>query len=123
MMIKMRLLFFILDVLNEENKNIFDEKYTKNKNPFKHYIYFDKNKIRVLNAMAFQKSTDDVFVKEYNNNIEDGHFYHNEKYMNDNSNIKIGNESFDRDKQFDIITNKILENCNILKHKSKMNNT
>ena len=35
----------------------------------------------------------------------------------------IDNERFDKNKQFDLITNKILDKCNIFNHKSKFNNT
>ena len=33
----------------------FYENYTKNKNPFKHYINFDKNNIRILNEIGISK--------------------------------------------------------------------
>ena len=41
----------------------------------------------------------------------------------DENNIVIGNEIYNKKNQFNIIANKILGNCKILKHKSKMNDT
>lgn len=104
---------------NEEEKDKFSNIYEKNKNPFKKNIVYDQNKIRILNDIAFAKNDDDEIIKEDNNNNEEN------KISNfiDENNIIIGNERLDKNKQFDIITNKILGNCNILKHKSKFNDT
>ena len=37
---------FDFDTLNKEEKSNYEEKYTKNKNPFKENIYYDKDKIK-----------------------------------------------------------------------------
>ena len=116
-----RIFNFELDNLketNEEEKDKFTNIYDKNKNPFRKNIVYDQNKIRILNDIAF-KDNDDEIIKEDNSNHEEN------KIINfiDENNIIIGNEKFDKNKQFDIITNKILGNCNILKHKSKFNDT
>ena len=120
---------------NDEDKNGFDEKYTKNKNPFKQNIYFDENKIKLLTNIAFQKNENnkkkEKLAKEEENNanntdendLEEIKIFHNEKNYDDNNIIMIGNEKYNKKNQFDIIANKVLGNCNMLKHKSKLNNT
>ena len=117
-----RIFNFELDNLketNEEEKDKFTNIYDKNKNPFRKNIVYDQNKIRILNDIAFSKKDDDEIMKEENNNHEENNKFN---FIEDN-NIIVGNEKLDKNKQFDIITNKILGNCNILKHKSKFNNT
>ena len=118
--------FKLDDDYNEEEKNDFNDNYTKNKNPFKKKKIFDKNKIKILNDILTQNSkNDEVLVTENNNNPgEEDKIFYNEKHIEDNNNdIIIGNEKLNKNTQFDIIANKILGNCNILKHKSKFNDT
>ena len=122
---------FDLDIFNEEDKNEFDDKYTKNKNPFKQNIYFDKNKIKLLTNIAFQKNDNNKEKENLENNfnnidendLEEIKLLRDEKNYDDNNIIMIGNEKYNKNNEFDIIANKILGNCNILKHKSKINNT
>ena len=107
--------------------NFINDYYKKNKNPFKRKIYYDQNKIKTLNNIAFQKlnNSDDTIIKEKNsNNLDEIKINNNnEKTYDDNNHILVGEEKLDKDQQFDIITNKILGSCNILKHKSKYNDT
>lgn len=120
------------DIFDKEENDYFNE-YQKNKNPFKRNIIYDQNKIKELNNIAFQQinDTEEKEIKEDNNNNKNNtleelmilnHHNNNEKILEDN-NILIGNEKLDKNIQFDIITNKILGKCNILKHKSKLNDT
>ena len=108
-----------LKEINEEEKDNFNNIYDKNKNPFKKNIVYDENKIKILNDIAFLKNDDEETIKEDNNNHEENN---KNNYIEEN-NIIVGNEKLDKNKQFDIITNKILGNCNVLKHKSKFNDT
>ena len=105
----------------EDNKSEFNDIYIKNKNPFIKKIIFDENKIKILNDIAFQKNKDNESLVKEDNGTEEAKAFFNEKNLDDN-NIIIGKEKLDKNNQFDIITNKILESCNILKHKSKFNN-
>ena len=100
---------------NEEEKDKFNNIYDKNKNPFKKNIVYDQDKVRLLNDIAFVKNDDEEKIKEDEENNKINFFEEN--------NIIVGNEKLDKNKQFDIITKKILGNCNILKHKSKFNDT
>ena len=115
---------FDFETLNKEEKSNYEEKYTKNKNPFKKNIYYDKDKIKLLTNIAFQKNNniEEEIKKEDKENIEEAKIPYNEKIMDEN-NIVIGNEIYNKKNQFNIIANKILGNCKILKHKSKMNDT
>ena len=95
--------------------------YDKNKNPFKKEKIFEENKLKLISNIAFNKNKNkEIKEKEYN-------FYFDENRLFDKNidedNIMIDNERFDKNKQFDLITNKILDKCNIFNHKSKFNNT
>ena len=119
-----------LDKINKEGKEDFNNIYKKSLNPFKKNITYDENKIKLLNDIAFQKNEEIENIKEDNNNDYDNNINEEIKINNNNDNnniidenhIIIGNEILNKNEQFDIITNKILDNCNILKHKSKFNN-
>ena len=115
---------FNMDNLNEDELNNFEYNYTKNRNPFKQNISFDEEKIKKLIDLAFQKENINTKKKQENNNntYEDAKLFHNEKNR-DSDNILVGNEVYNKKNQFNIIANKILGNCKILKHKSKMNDT
>ena len=82
-----------------------------------------------MNNIAFQKvnNSDDIVIQENNTNTFDEmkiNNNNNDKNCEDNNNnISIGGEILDKNEQFDIITNKILGSCNILKHKSRYNDT
>ena len=120
---KENLIDFEMDSLNEEDLNNFEYNYTKNRNPFKQNISFDEDKIKILNNIAFQKKNIKSKIKQEDNiTSEDAKIFLNEKIM-DVDNILIGNEVYNKKNQFNIIANKILGNCKILKHKSKMNDT
>ena len=62
-----------------------------------------------------------------NNNLRKGSFFvdDNKLYEKnlDEDNIMVDNEIFNKKNQFELITNKILDKCNIFNHKSKFNNT
>ena len=110
--------------INEEDENINKKekgiKYEKNKNPFKKKEIFEKNKIKLVEDIAFNKSMK-------NNNLRKGSFFvdDNKLYEKnlDEDNIMVDNEIFNKKNQFELITNKILDKCNIFNHKSKFNNT
>ena len=103
------------DLLSEKDMKI---KYDKNKNPFKPKKIFEKNKIKLIKDIAFNK------VKKGRNNKKDD--YDENKLFDkniDEDNIMIDDEIYNKKKQFELITNKILDKCNIFNHKSKFNNT
>ena len=103
------------DLLSEKDMKI---KYDKNKNPFKTKKIFEKNKIKLIKDIAFNK------VKKGRNNKKDD--YDENKLFDkniDEDNIMIDDEVYNKKKQFELITNKILDKCNIFNHKSKFNNT
>ena len=105
--------------LNDEIENLNKIKYEKNKNPFKKKETFEKNKIKLIEDIAFNKS-----LKE--NHSKEDHFLEENKIFDkniDEDNIIVDNQIFDKKNQFEAITNKILEKCNIFNHKSKFNNT
>ena len=107
------------DILNSTYNNDKDIKlknYDKNKNPFKKEKIFEENKLKLISNIAFNKNKNkEIKEKEYN-------FYFDENRLFDKNidedNIMIDNERFDKNKQFDLITNKILDKCNIFNHKS-----
>ena len=109
--------------MNEEDENLNKKekgiKYEKNKNPFKKKEIFEKNKIKLIEDIAFNKN------KKNNNIRKDSYFDENKLYDKnlDEENIMVDNEIFNKKSQFELITNKILDKCNIFNHKSKFNNT
>ena len=90
--------FQLDDDYNDEEKNDFNDNYTKNKNPFKKKKIFDKNKIKILNDILLQNSkNDEILVTENNNSGEEDKIYYNEKHIEDNNNdIIIGNEKLNK---------------------------
>ena len=105
--------------LNDEIENMSKMRYNKNKNPFKKKEIFEENKLKLLGSLAFKKDAhgdnkdNDNFLDE--NKIFDKNF--------DEDNIMVDNQIYDKKNQFELITNKILDKCNIFNHKSKFNNT
>ena len=112
------------DILNSTYNNDKDIKlknYDKNKNPFKKEKIFEENKLKLISNIAFNKNKNkEIKEKEYNFYFDENRLF--DKNINED-NIMIDNERFDKNKQFDLITNKILDKCNIFNHKSKFNNT
>ena len=93
-------------------------KYEKNKNPFKNREVFEKNKIKLIKDIAFNK--------DKNGNNRRDEFDENKLLYDkniDEDNIMIDDEVYNKKNQFELITNKILDKCNIFNHKSKFNNT
>ena len=121
--------YFKTDNFDKNENNDYNDDYKKNQNPFKRKIFYDRYKIKALNNIAFQKvnNSDDIVIQENNTNTFDEmkiNNNNNDKNCEDNNNnISIGGEILDKNEQFDIITNKILGSCNILKHKSRYNDT
>ena len=119
--------------LNEKETENFYIPYEKNENPFtdKKKHNYDKSTLKALSNIAF-KVPDDTFennegkenefikkenvVKGYPNKV-------NKKQLVDEHNVLIDGEIYYKDTQFDIIANKVLNNCKVYKHKSKNNDT
>ena len=102
------------ELLNEKELKI---KYDKNKNPFKNKETFEKNKIKFIKDIAFNKGKK---ISNKNDDFDENKL--NDKNV-DEDNIMIDDEIFNKKKQFELIANKILDKCNIFNHKSKFNNT
>ena len=102
------------ELLSEKESKV---KYDKNKNPFKNKETFEKNKIKFIKDIAFNKG------KKISNKNDD---FDENKLCDknvDEDNIMIDDEIFNKKNQFELIANKILDKCNIFNHKSKFNNT
>ena len=106
--------------LNDEIENISKIKYDKNKNPFKKKEIFEESKIKLLGDIAFNQGNQ-------GNNKEDDNFIDENRLLFDKNvdeeNIMVDNHVYNKKNQFELITNKILDKCNIYNHKSKFNNT
>ena len=106
--------------LNDEIESISKIKYEKNKNPFKKKEIFEENKIKLLGDIAFNKGNQ-------GNSKDDDNFLDENRLLFDKNmdedNIMVDNHVYNKKNQFEIITNKILDKCNIFNHKSKFNNT
>ena len=112
----------LIDIKINDEDELFAEKdmktkYEKNKNPFKNRKVFEKNKIKLIKDIAFNKDK-----KGYDRRDD---FDENKLYDKniDEDNIMIDDEVYNKKNQFELITNKILDKCNIFNHKSKFNNT
>ena len=102
------------ELLSEKELKI---KYDKNKNPFKNKETFEKNKIKFIKDIAFNKGKK---ISNKNDDFDENKL--NDKNV-DEDNIMIDDEIFNKKNQFELIANKILDKCNIFNHKSKFNNT
>ena len=106
--------------LNDEIESISKIKYEKNKNPFKKKEIFEENKIKLLGDIAFNKGNQ-------GNSKDDDNFLDENRLLFDKNvdedNIMVDNHVYNKKNQFELITNKILDKCNIYNHKSKFNNT
>ena len=108
--------------LNEEIEDMSKIKYDKNKNPFKKKEKFEEKKIKLLGDIAFKPNLPQNSVR--NEDIED--FLDENKIFDknvDEDNIMVDNHIFNKKNQFELLTNKILDKCNVYNHKSKFNNT
>ena len=106
--------------LNDEIENISKIKYDKNKNPFKKKEIFEESKIKLLGDIAFNKGNQGN-NKEDDNLIDENRLLFDKNV--DEENIMVDNHVYNKKNQFELITNKILDKCNIYNHKSKFNNT
>ena len=106
--------------LNDEIENISKIKYEKNKNPFKKKEIFEESKIKLLGDIAFNKGNQGS-NKEDDNFIDENRLLFDKNV--DEENIMVDNHVYNKKNQFELITNKILDKCNIYNHKSKFNNT
>ena len=106
--------------LNDEIESISKIKYEKNKNPFKKKEIFEENKIKLLGDIAFNKGNQ-------GNSKDDDNFLDENRLLFDKNvdedNIMVDNHIFNKKNQFELLTNKILDKCNVYNHKSKFNNT
>ena len=105
--------------------------YDKNENPFseKKNVFYDKSTLNALSKIAFKDNNEDIIKEEKNEysikreSAFEGDTKINKKQLVDEHNVLIDGELYYKDTQFDIIANKVLNNCNIYKQKSDRNNT
>ncbi len=105
--------------------------YDRNENPFteKKNELYDKSTLNALSKIAFKDNNEDIIKEEKNEySIKKENAYEkdpkiNKKQLVDEHNVLIDGELYYKDTQFDIIANKVLNNCNIYKQKSDRNNT
>ena len=113
--------FIDIKIENEDDELLSEKelkvKYDKNKNPFKNKETFEKNKIKFIKDIAFNKGKK---ISNKNDDFDENKLY--DKNV-DEDNIMIDDEIFNKKNQFELIANKILDKCNIFNHKSKFNNT
>ena len=104
----------------KQNKEEMQIKYDKNKNPFKKKLIFEEDKVKLIGDIAFKK-------KVAKNRISEDNFFDENKLLFekniDEENIMIDDKIFSKKNQFELITSRILDKCNIFNHKSKFNNT
>jgi hypothetical protein len=104
----------------KQNKEEMQIKYDKNKNPFKKKLIFEEDKVKLIGDIAFKK-------KVATNRISEDNFFDENKLLFekniDEENIMIDDKIFSKKNQFELITSRILDKCNIFNHKSKFNNT
>ena len=108
--------------LNEEIENMNKMNYDKNKNPFKKKEKFEEKKIKLLGDIAFKPT----LQQNNERNVESEDFLDENKMFDkniDEDNIMVDNHIFNKKNQFELLTNKILDKCNVFNHKSKFNNT
>ena len=104
--------------------------YDKNENPFteKKNELYDKSTLNALSKIAFKENIDDPKKEEKTEySIRKESYNENEpkinkKHLVDEHNVLIDGELYYKDTQFDIIANKVLNNCHVYKHKSDQNN-
>ena len=113
----------LIDIkINDEDEffaeNDMKTKYEKNKNPFKNRKVFEKNKIKLIKDIAFNK---DKKGYDRRDDFDENKLLYDKNI--DEDNIMIDDEVYNKKNQFELITNKILDKCNIFNHKSKFNNT
>lgn len=83
--------------------------------------------MKILNELAFcsiPKENGDLDSKIEENNYKDKKDWINNNEKNNlERNVQIGNETYNKNKQFNKIADKVLEVCNVYSPKSKFNNT
>ena len=118
---------------NEKETETFYAPYEKNENPFadKNKHNYDKSTLKALSNIAFKVPDDNFennegkeneFIKK-ENAVEGYANKVNKKQLVDEHNVLIDGEIYYKDTQFDIIANKVLNNCKVYKQKSKNNDT
>ena len=81
-----------------------------------------KKKIKLLGDIAFKPT----LQQNNERNVESEDFLDENKMFDKNiyeDNIMVDNHIFNKKNQFELLTNKILDKCNVFNHKSKFNNT
>ena len=104
--------------------------YDKNENPFseKKNVFYDKSTLNALSKIAFKQPVEKPIKDEKNEysikkeSAFEGDTKINKKQLVDEHNVLIDGELYYKDTQFDIIANKVLNNCHVYKHKSDQNN-
>ena len=106
------------------------EEFEKNYNPIIHKekALGDPKTMEILTKIAFRQKKGGLGPSDYKNEQEDQKIIKkikkqgNKNYTEDN-NVIINNKLYYKNSQFDQITHKVLEMCNIYSPKSKYNNT
>ena len=83
---------------------------------------FEEKKIKLLGDIAFKPT----LQQNNERNVESEDFLDENKMFDkniDEDNIMVDNHIFNKKNQFELLTNKILDKCNVFNHKSKFNNT
>ena len=114
------------EINDSYNNNIIYENYTKNLNPFLEKetdkIEYNKNNLNLLSDLAFKK-TQDLNPRKISEETKIVYNNNDKKKLLDENSVLIGNEIYYKNSQFDIIANKVLNSCNVYRHKSKHNDT
>ena len=107
---------------NDENETENCENvYKNNENPLniKEKLKPTKEAMKILKNMAFEEKNENN--NEPNKEIE--YIKVSVEQKNEDDDVVVGNEIINKKKNFDLLTNKVLENCNVWNKKSMFNDT